>query len=1027
MKSCARGQNRKSHICLLWLLGWLYVAVMFSVPAAALDPARRLTQYGHTAWRIQDGFFTGTPYAITQTKDGYLWVGTTAGLLRFDGVRFVPWSPPQGQQLFSNTITSLLGSSDGSLWIGTAAGLERWHNGSLTAYENARGHINVILQDRQGGIWTTRTRIRDGTGPLCKAGATTLHCYGAAEGISFPYAAALAADLEGNLWIGSPTGFARWTPVSSSTIKPEALRVADGLVGVASIVTAEDGSMLIGMSRDGPGLGLERWSQGKLKPFLAPGLDGSTLHVSDLLADRDHTLWIATMSSGIYHVGKDRAEHFTSAQGLSSDSTAAMYQDHEGDLWVATSRGIDEFRDLNVATWSTAEGINSDVVMSIVAAADGTVYAGNNVLDQIRDGHVVPIGQAQGLPGQEVTSLLEDHTGRLWLGVDGRLAIYENHGFSSVIKPDGSQVGVVVSMTEDAGGNIWALSIGHPQKLARIRNRKVVEDLALSQDPIAIAADPQDGIWLALSNGDLAQYRGQRLQDFPVPPSPPKHQIQQLIVNADDSVLGVTSAGLVGLRNGKVQKMTSRNGLSCDTLDGLVMDAKGSLWLHAECGLMEISKSDLENWWKNPEAALKVATFDVLDGYLSGPSPFRPNASRAPDGKLWFANGSFAQMIDPSNLVRNTIPPPVHVEAVIADRKRYSLDGYISLPPHTRDLEIDFTALSLVAPQKVRFRYRLDGRDDSWHDSGNRRQAFYTDLRPGSYQFRVQACNNDGLWNDSDESLSFMMQAAFYQTGWFRLLCASLAIAVLWLAYFLRLRHATAQVRERLGARVEERERIARELHDTLLQGFQGLMLRFQAVLKRIPDAESAHQMMEKALERADEVLLEGRERVRDLRDEGEITNDLAEDLVRYGKEQAEYDHILFTLAVLGAPQLVIPRVRNEAYRIGREALANAFHHASASTVEVEITYGLTAFSLRIRDDGKGIDQDILNAGRTGHWGLSGMRERALKISGRLNIWSDVNRGTEIDLTVPAKVAYPRSQDYSVWQRMKRAFGEMGG
>ena len=456
------------------------------------------------------------------------------------------------------------------------------------------------------------------------------------------------------------------------------------------------------------------------------------------------------------------------------------------------------------------------------------------------------------------------------------------------------------------------------------------------------------------------------------------------------------------------------------------MDAKGSLWLHAECGLIEISKSELQNWWENPDATLEVRTFDVFDGYQSGPSPFRPNASRGPDGKLWFANGSVAQMIDPSNLIRDTIPPPVHIEAVIADRKSYFLDRYLELPPRTRDLQIDYTALSFVAPQRVRFRYRLDGRDDSWHDSGNRRQAFYTDLGPGKYRFRVQACNKDGLWNDSGASLNFMIAPAFYQASWFRLLCTSLAISTLWLLYLLRLRQATAQVRERLGARLEERERIARELHDTLLQGFQGLMLRFQVVLDRIPKTEAARQMMEKALERADEVLLEGRERVRGLRDEGKTTNDLADDLAHYGKEQAEYSTAVFSLAVLGAPQLVIADVRNEAYRIGREALANAFKHAAASTIEVEITFGSANFSLRIRDDGKGIGPEILKNGCTGHWGLSGMRERALKIGARLNIWSHVGRGTEVDLTIPAKLAYPRSQEYSVWQRMKRVLGEIG-
>jgi Y_Y_Y domain/Histidine kinase len=292
------------------------------------------------------------------------------------------------------------------------------------------------------------------------------------------------------------------------------------------------------------------------------------------------------------------------------------------------------------------------------------------------------------------------------------------------------------------------------------------------------------------------------------------------------------------VRDGKVQHLGVQNGLPCNDLAGLVLDRNGALWLYAKCGLLEIPKLELEKWWQSSDSKLSVRTLDVFDGLQYGSSPFRPNASRGPDGKLWFVNGSFVQMIDPAKLIRNTIPPPVHIEAVIADRKSYSPEQYFELPAHTRDLQIDYTALSFVAPQKVRFRYRLDGRDDGWHDSGNRRQAFYTDLRPGRYRFRVIACNNDGVWNDSGASLNFMIAPAFYQQAWFQLLCALAVLATLWSIYWLRLRQATAQVRVRLGARLEERERIARELHDTLLQGFQGLMLRFQAVAKRIPETE---------------------------------------------------------------------------------------------------------------------------------------------------------------------------------------------
>jgi ligand-binding sensor domain-containing protein len=990
------------------------------VSAAGLDPGRRISQYGHTAWRIQDGFVNGAPSAITQTADGYLWIGTSAGLVRFDGVRFTPWSAPDGRQLPSDDIISLLGANDGSLWIGTASGLVRWKSNKLTVYDNAHGHINDILEDHQGVIWITRSRLGAERGALCQAGETTLRCYGEADGIGVVTASTLAQDLQGNLWIAGSTGLTRWRPGSYSTISPDALKTTAALSGIEGIVPRADGSVVVGMSRAGRGLGLQTLSGGRLSPFLSAGFDGSTLRVSHLWRDHENTLWVATMKNGLYRIDQNGVDHFGSEQGLSSDSTVVMYQDHEGNLWVVTAKGVDEFRDLNIATYSTAEGISSDLAMSVLASTSGTVWVGNIMIDSIRDGHVPSIGSVHGLPRQRVTSLFEDHAGGLWFGIDDGLAIFENGKFVNVTSRDGAPLGVMIAMTEDTDGDLWVMTTGHPQRLAHIRNREVVEVISLPQDPVTIAADREKGIWLALNNGDLARYRDGNLETFSNHGSLAQARVRQLIVTAEGSVLGAASAGAVGVRDGKVQHLTVQNGLPCNNLAGLVLDASGALWLYAECGLLEISKPELERWWQSPDSKLSVGTFDVFDGLQFGVSPFRPNASRGPDGKLWFVNGSFVQMIDPEKLIRNTIPPPVHIEAVIADRKSYPPGEGFELPAHTRDLQIDYTALSFVAPQKVRFRYRLDGRDDGWHDSGNRRQAFYTDLRPGKYRFRVIACNNDGVWNDSGASLNFAIAPAFYQQAWFQLLCASLVLSSLWLLYWLRLRQATAQVQVRLGARLEERERIARELHDTLLQGFQGLMLRFQVVMQRIPESEPARSLMEEALERADQVLLEGRERVRGLRDDGESVNDLAGELARYGKERAEYHTALFTLALSGTPQPILCEVQNEMYRIGREALANAFAHAEASRIEVELTYASSSVSLRVRDDGKGIDPKVLSCGRPGHWGLPGMRERAQKIGARLHLWSRAGAGTEVDLKVPARLAYPRQpRGVTLWPQSR--------
>jgi signal transduction histidine kinase len=393
----------------------------------------------------------------------------------------------------------------------------------------------------------------------------------------------------------------------------------------------------------------------------------------------------------------------------------------------------------------------------------------------------------------------------------------------------------------------------------------------------------------------------------------------------------------------------------------------------------------------------------------------------SPDGKLWFANGTVLQQIDPLHLSRNPVLPPVHIEEIVADRKEYQIQKDLPLPALTRELQISYTALSFVVPQRVQFRYRLEGWENEWQDAGTRRQAFYTNLRPGTYRFHVIACNDDGLWNDVGDVISFTIAPAYYQTRWFEFLCAAVLAVALWVIYLFRLKHATSQIQERLGARMEERERIARELHDTLLQGFQGLMLRFQAVMKTLPAEAPARTMMEQVLDRADEVLLEGRQSVKDLREEGRSDAELSEALRHCGEELAGNYTSLFSVTIVGQPKWLSPVVFKESYRIAREALINAFQHSQAQKIEAEVTYLETELSIRVRDDGIGIDPDTITKGRAGHWGLSGMRERAQKIAGKLEVWSQVGAGTEVELTIPSRIAYLQSVKQSLWQRIKAA------
>src|SRR6202521_1034437 len=369
---------------------------------AALDTTRRISQYGHTAWRIEDGVCAGAPNVMAQTTDGYLWIGAQAGLMRFDGVRFVSWRPPEGSELPSSRINSLLGARDGSLWIGTSTGLARWRNGNLTNYKDATGSIMAILEDRTGAIWIARGTLSDKRGPLCKFTDAGLRCYGRDDGLALPFAVTLANDSLGNVWLAGGAMVSRWQTSSADTYVPAGLNPAENFNGVLALASRPDGSVWVGSVHAGKGGGLQQVAQGAWKPFVTPEFDGSTLKVTVLLLDRDRSLWVGTLNEGIYRIQGNKVDHFRSSDGLSGDAVAGLFQDREGNIWVTTSRGIDKFNDLRVASFSTQQGLSADQVNSVLASRDGTVWIGNYSLDILRSGKVTSIQPRNGLPGQEM-------------------------------------------------------------------------------------------------------------------------------------------------------------------------------------------------------------------------------------------------------------------------------------------------------------------------------------------------------------------------------------------------------------------------------------------------------------------------------------------------------------------------------------------------------------------------------------------------------------------------------------------------
>ena len=568
-------------------------------PAIALDPQFHITQYRHTAWRVQEGAFDAAPNAITQTTDGYLWIGTNSGLVRYDGVRFVPWKVPEGTRDIG-AVYSLLGSSDGALWIGTARGLFSWKNDTLQ--ERLSGRINGILEDPVHRIWATRSRAGATEGGLCEVEGEHSRCFGADDELRLPYAGPLAQDKRGNLWIGAPDQLLRWSNSSFEAFFRKELAPLRGLNSVNDIKAGEDGTVWVAIPVKG--FGLFQIVDGVPRKLSIPNTN--TEQVDSLFVDRNHSLWMGTINDGIYRLrGKD-VDYFRSGDGLSSNAINGFYQDREGNLWVATSKGLDCLRDNRVVTFSRSEGLGADLVASVLAADDGDVWIGNRgSLDRWHAGALTSVP----IPGHRVTSLWQDKAKRLWVGIDSKLTILEHGRFREIPRPDGSPFGVATSIAEDNEQNVWVATAGPNRKIVQIRNTGVQEALNMEKLPLTglLTADPAHGIWLGLQQG-MAHYRAGKLETFSLNgiSSPPTS------LNADpDGSLWITSQdGILRWKNGDQKTMNSKNGLPCDAMTDSIRDNRSDLWIYARCGVIRIADAELRRWWKQPESPVKFQLFD---------------------------------------------------------------------------------------------------------------------------------------------------------------------------------------------------------------------------------------------------------------------------------------------------------------------------------------------------------------------------------------------------------------------------------
>jgi signal transduction histidine kinase/ligand-binding sensor domain-containing protein len=976
------------------------------LPVFALNPALQVSQYAHTAWRIGDGVFQGTIRAIGQTTDGYLWFGTEFGLLRFDGTRPVEWKPPAGQALPSTDIWSVLAAHDGALWIGTSKGLARWKAGKLTQYPQLAGRIvQSLLEDREHTIWASGAAVPAGL--LCAIREDLNRCFG--ESGTFGIGVfGLYEDRKGNLWAGDSDRLWKWRPEPSTWIPMP----GESVQGFAE---CRDGTLLIGTRN-----GIQSLRDGfeKAVPITGPGW---SLPSRLLLRDRDGALWSA-YNEGIVHIYNGRSDRYAQADGLSGDAVWRFFEDREGNIWVATWRGLDRFHDVAVSTFSDREGLPHSVANSLAQSRDGSVLIGTpGGVARWANGTLILERPGVGVSGP----LLEDARGRLWL-------YNRTQGFGSVengrfVVAKNIHTSSPRATAQDSRGNLWLAD--QSEGLLRLSPDGEVERMpwaslghtAFATDMIADGVD--GGLWLGFWDGGIAYFKDGSIRRA----YPPGHgvvagRVSSLASDSDGTLWISTENGLTRLSHGKASTLSTRNGLPCDAVHSVVEDDAGSLWLNMRCGLIRIARADVDAWAMNQRQSVTGTVFDASDGTrIQGEFPIGYNrtVAKSADGRLWFVVPGGVSVVDPRHLPFNSLPPPVHIEQIIADRKSYDAtsitNAQMRLPPLIRDLQIDYTALSLVAPEKNRFRIKLEGWDRDWQEIGNRRQAFYSNLPPRNYRFRVIASNNSGVWNEAGTFLDFSVAPAYYQTTWFRGTLVAGFLVLLGALYQLRLRQVARQFNRSLEARVSERMRIARDLHDTLLQSFQGVLLNFHAVTFLLPERPGdAKTTLKAAIEQASQAITEGRDAVQGLRSSTVVTSDLARALGALGEELGDRSdpHAPdFRVHVEGTPRDLAPILGDEVYRIAGEALRNAFRHARAAQIEVEIHYDRKQFRLRVRDDGKGIEPGVLDGrARDGHFGLAGMHERAKLVGGSLAVWSECDSGTEAELTIPAAIAYARTE-----------------
>jgi ligand-binding sensor domain-containing protein len=749
----------------------LAVALSFALPAQALDPARSLDEYGLDSFQSKDGLPQNSVQAIMETPDGYLWLGTQEGLVRFDGLRFTVFDRTNTPLLTNNHVTALQPSPAG-LWLGTFGGeLIEWR-GRASASRRVpllpvAGAVLALAGDHEGRLW-----IASSTGLYLKTGERVAR-YGAADGLPTDQIRALLTDVDGSLWIGTARGLVRLRDGKTSLVT-----LRDGLPGddVQALARGPDGALWVGTSQ-----GLGRHDAAGWRSFHAR--DGlvhdsvRTLHV-----DPQGTLWIGT-AGGLTRQRDGRFASLTTREGLLSDSVAALYTDREGSLWIGTDGGgLSRLKEAKAASYGRRQGLSDELVYAVAGARGGGMWVGTygGGVDRLQDGRFTPLLGGDRLGTTRVRALLESRSGELWVGTDIALHRYASGRVETFQAAQGLPASPVRVIHQDRQGTVWVGTDGGG--LLRVDGPRLVREIrpGLPSPQVRVIFEDSKGAFWVGTYGGLAVLRDGQYQAYTTAEGLSHDYVRSLHESADGTLwIGTYGGGLTRLKDGRFTAITSKDGLFSDVVFRVLEDAAGDLWMSCNKGIFRVRRAELEEFANGTRARVHSEVLDEADGMKSREcSGGSPGGWRTDDGRLWFPTVQGVVGVDPARLPRNPAAPPVVLERMSADNEDVDLTGPARLAPRRQRLEFAYTALSFVAPERIRYRYRLEGFDRDWVDAGTGHQAVYTRLPPGAYRFRVVAANADGAWNESGAVYAFELAPSFYETAWFWSL-AALALALL--------------------------------------------------------------------------------------------------------------------------------------------------------------------------------------------------------------------------------------------------------